>query len=387
MAPWSGAAGGGFGRAIGSPWDRGSTALWLAELRLRDFRNYTALDVSLEPGVTVLEGPNAQGKSNLLESIYTVAMGRSPRAGSDAEVIRFGQDRAYVRAAVRNARAHVLEVALDRRTGEKRIKVNGVPAQRGQLLGRMAVVLAGPLDDEVIRGAPAYRRRVLDAALAQASPSYYFVLMRYLRVVRQRNRLLREAAAGPYLAPWDEQLAELGAVLVERRRRFVAALAGKTRARHARISGGGEEMGVAYVCSAGEGEERAAISRAIAARRREELRRGVSLVGPHRDDLRLTINGIDLRAFGSRGQQHTAALSLRLAEAEMLHDELGEWPVVLLDDVLADLDAARQAFLVRELAGPQVLLTHTGSPATGAVPVRLLSVRSGTVVEGQRVRP
>lgn len=360
--------------------------MWLAELRLRDFRNYAALDLALEPGVTVLEGPNAQGKSNLLESIYTVAVGRSPRAASDGEVIRFGQDRAYVRATVRNARPQVLEVAVDRRTGEKRIKVNGVPAQRGQLLGRMAVVLSGPMDDEVIRGAPAHRRRLLDAALAQASPSYYFVLTRYLRVVRQRNQLLREAATEAHLTPWDEQLAELGAILVERRRRFVAALAGKARARHARISGGVEAMDVSYLCSAGEGDERAALWRALAARRREELRRAVSLVGPHRDDLRLTINGIDLRAFGSRGQQRTAALSLRLAEAEMLREELGEWPVVLLDDVLADMDAPRQAFLMRELAGPQVLLTHTGPPASGAVPARVLSVRSGAVGEAQDAR-
>jgi DNA replication and repair protein RecF len=360
--------------------------LWLADLRLRDFRNYAALDVALDPGVTLIEGPNAQGKSNLLESVYTVAMGRSPRVGSDVEVVRFGQDRAYVRAAVRGVRPQVLEVAIDRASGEKRIKVNGVPAQRAQLLGRLAVVLAGPLDDEVIRGTPAYRRRLLDAALAQVSPSYYFALTRYLRVVRQRNSLLRDTVAGALLAPWDEQLVELGAVLVERRRRFVEALAPRARARHARITGGSEEMDAAYLCSAGEGAEREALGRALAARRGEELRRGTSLVGPHRDDLRLTVNGVDLRTFGSRGQQHTAALSLRLAEAELVREELGEWPVVLLDDVLADLDAARQALLLREVAGPQVLLTHTGAPDTGGTPVRVLSLRSGAMIEDRGVR-
>ena len=212
----------------------------LVELRLRDFRNYASQDVAFGDGVTILCGANAQGKSNLLESVYTVAVGRSPRAGADAELVRFGQDRAYVRAAVDGVRPSVLEVAFDRATGEKRIKVNGVQAQRGQLLGRLAVVLAGPLDDEVIRGAPGHRRRLMDAALSQVSPSYYFHLARYLRVVRQRNRLLKADAVPAALAPWDDQLVGLGATIVERRREFVAVLAARARARHARIAGGDE---------------------------------------------------------------------------------------------------------------------------------------------------
>lgn len=370
--------------------------MWLAELRFRDFRNYASLDAAFGQGITILYGPNAQGKSNLLEGVYMAAMGRSPRAGVDTEVIRFGQERAYVRALVNGTRSHLLEVAVDRTGGARRVKVNGVAARRGQLLGRMAVVLTGPLDDEVIRGVPGYRRRVLDVALSQISPSYFFALTRYIRVVRQRNRLLREAVPGPELVPWDEQLIELGAALTERRREFVAALARRARARHARIAGN-EELDVVYLSAAGDGEERRALAAALAARRGEEIRRGATLVGPHRDDLRLTVNGIDLRMFGSRGQQHTAALSLRLAEAEMLRDELGEWPVLLLDDVLADLDPNRQTFLLREVAGPgpampeatgpQVLLTHTGPLPLGEMPVRLLSVRGGMLVEESDVRP
>ena len=355
--------------------------MWLAELRLRDFRNYPAADVVLDPGVTLLLGRNAQGKSNFLEAVYTVALGRSPRAGGDAELIRFGQERAYVRAAVGGAHGSHLEFAFDRASGARRIKVNGVTASREQLLGRLVVVLAGPLDDEMVRGAPAYRRRLLDAALSQVSPSYYFSLARYGRVIRQRNQLLRHGAGGAALGPWDHQLVELGAVLVERRRRFVGRLAARAAERHARLAGGGERLEVAYVCSAGEGEERAALARALGECRREEFRRGVSLVGPHRDDLDLRVNGIDLRAFGSRGQHHTAALSLRLAEVDLLGEELGEWPVVLLDDVLAHLDSARQALLLREVVGPQVLLTHTGLPAVTGVFPRVLRVHEGTIAE------
>jgi recombinational DNA repair ATPase RecF len=178
--------------------------------------------------------------------------------------------------------------------------------------------------------------------------------------------------------------------------------------RHTRIAAGAEQLNVTYACAAGgsspEGEsrpdvdatmagagsaggDRAALARALARRRGEELRRRTSLVGPHRDDLRITVNGIDLRTFGSRGQQHTAALSLRLGEAELLRDELGSWPVLLLDDVLADLDPARQVLLLREVAGPQVLLTHTAAlPRAADVPIRTFAVSAGTVEAASDVR-
>jgi len=365
--------------------------LWLADLRLRDFRNYVTADLAFEAGITVLVGSNAQGKSNLLESIYTAALGRSPRASADVELVRFNQDRAYVRAEVRDPRTDVLEVAVDRTTGEKRMKINGAVVQRGQLLGRMAVVMAGPLDGDVIRGAPGARRRVMDAALSQASPSYYFALTRYLRVVRQRNRLLIEGAGGPALQPWDEQLVALGATLVERRRGFVRALAARAAKRHARVADGSEQLEVTYACTADDpdasgampagtaGSDADALARALARRRGEELHRRTTLVGPHRDDLRITVNGIDLRTFGSRGQQHTAALSLRLGEVELLRDELGSWPVLLLDDVLADLDPSRQVLLLREIEGPQVLLTHTVAPPEAGVPLRTFVVRDGAI--------
>ena len=364
--------------------------MWLADLRLRDFRNYAHADLTFGAGLTVLVGANAQGKSNLLESVFTAALGRSPRASADVELVRFGQDRAYVRAGVRDPRADVLEIAVDRTTAEKRMKVNGVVVQRGQLLGRMAVVLAGPLDGDVIRGAPGARRRVLDAALSQASPSYYFALTRYLRVVRQRNRLLAESAGGPALEPWDEQLVALGATLIERRRGFVRALDVRAAQRHARIADGAARLEITYACTAGgddgaPGDDATALARALAERRGEELRRRTSLVGPHRDDLRITVNGIDLRTFGSRGQQHTAALGLRLGEAELLREELGTWPILLLDDVLADLDPSRQVLLLREVAGPQVLLTHTVAPLPAGVPMQTFVVHGGVITTGSDV--
>lgn len=341
--------------------------------------------MSFQSGVTCIVGPNAQGKSNLLEAVYTVALGRSPRAGCDAEVIGFGRDRAYVRAGVQGTRTQVLEVAFDRTTGARRVKVNGVPATRGQLLGRCVVVLAGSLDDEMVRGGPAYRRRVMDAALSQLSPSYFFTLTRYTRVLKQRNQVLRASGDAAALAPWDDQLVELGAILASRRREFVGRLAARAALRHARLAGDDEQLGVRYECAAGDGDERDVLRRALEASRAEDRRRGTTQIGPHRDDLQFTLNGADARTFGSRGQHHTVALSLRLAEVDLLREELGEWPVMLLDDVLAHLDASRQAFLLREVDGPQVLLTHTEVPPVTGIPMSVLHVRSGVAVEGPGV--
>jgi DNA replication and repair protein RecF len=358
--------------------------LWLSELHLRDFRNYPLVDLAFEPGVTCIIGANAQGKSNLLEAVYAAALGRSPRARRDAEVIRFGQERAYVRAVVQGARPQSLEVTFDR-DGERRIRVNGVAAARADLLGRCVAVLAGSLDDEMIREAPAYRRRVMDAALAQTSPSYFYALSRYGRVLRQRNQVLRTSGHPAALGPWDEQLVELGAQVMERRRAFVARLAARAAARHAVLAGGKERLEIAYACAAGGGEERAAMRRALERCRADDLRRGSTQAGPHRDDLCFSVNGRDVRTFGSRGQHHTVAMSLRLAEIELLREELGDWPVVLLDDVLAHLDGARQALLLRQVEGPQVLLTHTDLTVPRGVPARMLRVESGRVVEERRV--
>jgi DNA replication and repair protein RecF len=226
---------------------------------------------------------------------------------------------------------------------------------------------------------------VLDAALAQVSPSYFFTLTRYTRVLRQRNRVLRAAANAAALAPWDDQLVELGAALIARRRAFVVRLAARASARHARLAGGEERLELSYLCAVGEGDEREALRRGLDAHRSEDLRRATTHVGPHRDDLLFAINGVDVRTFGSRGQHHTVALSVRLAEADLLREELGEWPVMLLDDVLAHLDAARQALVLHALDGSQVLVTHTDLPASLEIPLRVLRVRSGAIVEDVRV--
>ncbi|MDR7418449.1 MAG: DNA replication and repair protein RecF [Armatimonadota bacterium] len=356
----------------------------LRRLSLRAFRNYARADVEFGDGITLLVGRNGQGKSNVLEAVYLVATGRSYRTAHEGEVIRYGETLARVRARVlRRDRDEELEIAVVRE-GERvvsRMRVNGVETPRGSVLGRLPVVLAAPWDLEVIRGGGAGRRRVLDAALAQISPAYFYSLQRYHRVVTQRNAELRRKARA-HLEPWDAQLVALGVRLTAHRAEYVARLRGETEAWFARLGGEGA-LGVAYRPSwtgAGDAQLSQAAALHMARVRADEYRRGVTLSGPHRDDLDLTLGGVPLRAGGSQGQWRTAMLALRMAERAVMAEELGTAPVLLLDDALAELDPERQCRVLGLGDEAQVLVTATARPEIDR-PVRCLRIEAGTVTE------
>jgi len=347
----------------------------LTHLRLVQFRNHRHTDVAPGPGVTLFVGGNAQGKSSLLEAVQVAATARSPRARHDAEMITLGADWARVRAAVeRGGRDEEIDVAFRRedpatggRVGRK-IRVNGVPTRRAELFGHLLSVLAGPNDTEIVTGGPHFRRRLLDLLLAQVSPSYYYTILRYARTVLQRNRLLRTRSAQG-LDAWDEQIASLGAVITVRRRDMVARLAAFGAPIYDALSLGREPLDLEYLPSLRGGDEPALTTfarEALAHRRPEELAHGITLVGPHRDDLYLGAGGRDLRTFGSRGQQLTALLAVRLAERRVLWEETGEEPVMLFDDVLLTLDEERQAYLMDCMRGVQVIMTVTTLALIGA---------------------
>jgi DNA replication and repair protein RecF len=345
------------------------TGVRLVQLRAVQFRNHRHSEITPAPGVTVLVGDNAQGKSSLLEAAQVAATARSFRARRDAEMIMHGETWARVRVLVeRGGRSEEIAVALrrdaagDRDRVARELRVNGVAVRRGELFGRFLCVLAAPDDIEIVTGSPRHRRRLCDLLLAQISPAYYDTAQRYARALAQRNHLLRLRGRG--LEAWDEQIAVLGAAITARRRRIVARLAAAVRPIYAALSGGGEDLSVAYAPAIAADEEAEMIGWARAAllrRRSEEQARGMTLVGPHRDDLVLRVNGRDLRTFGSRGQHLTAMLAMRLAERRVVREETGEEPVLLLDDVLLALDPSRQASLLDGLRGTQVLVTMTAA--------------------------
>lgn len=378
--------------------------MFLTHLRLLNFRNHARTEFTLGPHLNLVVGQNAQGKTSLLEAVEITATGRSRRAARDGELLRFGASWARVRAAGRRRDREVeVDVAwrVDGADGagdagveevvSKEVRVNGVPVRRGDLFGHVLVVVASPYDERVVAGAPVHRRRLLDILLSQISPAYFFLLVRYTRAVAQRNRLLHELfRTSPHdqdraLEPWDEQVAVLGAALTVRRRDVTGRLFAAARDVYADLADGRETLALTYAPSLPGTEEPAIIVAAresLARRRRDEVARGMTLCGPHRDELRMQVDGRDLRAFGSRGQQQTAMLAVRLAERRVLVEETGEDPVLLLDDALQSLDDQRQARLLVLLERAQALATVTDTTVLSRIPSGTAVYRvAGGVVE------
>ena len=360
-------------------------------LRLVQLRNHARTELAAGPGVNFLVGANAQGKSTLLEAVQLAATGRSQRTRADVELVRWGQGWARVRVQFRRTdRDGDIDVSL--RTdvpgsgpgrAAKEFKVNGVPVRRGALFGHLLIVSASPADELIVTGAPLARRRLVDLLLSQLSPAYYYTLQRYGRVVEQRNRVLRERRAAD-LVVWDEQAAVLGATVTTRRGDVIRRLGAAAAAIYAQLSGGREALRVEYAPHVSAGGEEETFDRTMdtfRSSRAAELARGVTLVGPHRDDLRLWLDGHDLRLFGSRGQQQMVMLAIRLAERQLLAEDTGEQPVLLLDDVLMVLDEQRQRFLLEHLEDGQSLVTVTTPAAVLASPAQavVFTVAGGTV--------
>jgi len=355
--------------------------LLLTTLRLADFRNYAALDFAPAPGLNVFAGANAQGKSNLLEAIAMLATGKSFRARREAELIRDGAPQAQIAGAARIAAGTIALHAAIVRTGSgarKSFDVNDSPVGFAGFLGRARVVTFIPADLQLVAGGPALRRTFLNGALAQLSPVYYRDLARYGKIVQQKAALLRGAIAPDraLLLAYNDELLGPGAALMNARAAFVAEIAAAARAVYERWPGTHEDVAVAYApnVAVDESDARTALAAALAANVDAELRRKTTLVGPHRDDLRLTIDDRPLDAFGSQGQQRTAVLALKVAEYETMRSRSGDAPILLLDDVLSELDAERAGgFLAAVGTFEQAFLTTTELPAarTGAALFRI----------------
>ncbi len=372
----------------------------LRQLQLVHFRNYERQELRLAPGPVLFLGENAQGKTNLLEAVFLLAAGRSERASSDADYIGWsarGEPQpgravppfARVAAtAVRAAGDVTVELTVVGRApygpyggprgtlaASKRYKLNGVPKRASDAVGAITAVLFTTDDMELVKGAPAGRRRYLDVMLSQADRAYLRALQRYTRLVTQRNALLKRIQDGASrpdeLAYWDEQLAGDGALLLVARAQAVARLAGHASEAHGRLSDERERLGLAYeprfvegwpparIAAAQPADVASALLARLEATHARDAAAGVTLIGPHRDDLSMTLGGEPAGAFASRGQQRTAALALRLAEARLLVERSGERPVLLLDDVLSELDAARRASVLGVIDADQVLITGT----------------------------
>ena len=329
--------------------------MYLASLQLEGFRNYNELTARFSSGLNVIFGDNAQGKTNLLEAIAFLATGKSHRTGRDQELIQEGKTSLTARASVeRKTGEMLLEITLGH-DSRKQLKINGIAEKKiARLVGNLAVVFFSPDDLQLLKGPPTGRRRFLDIELSQISQTYLYHLMTFNRALAQRNTILKQDPVDPaLLSIYDEQLLQAGAQLVVRRSVAVRRLSVLAAQYHELLSDGKEILRLEYQSQGAEPEHAPGVEEVferlfsqLQQRRREEIRRQVTLVGPHRDDIGFWINGRDARLYGSQGQQRTAVLSLKLAELQFMAEEIGEYPVLLLDDVASELDPHRRHYLL-----------------------------------------
>ena len=351
--------------------------MYLSRLHLRNWRNFAEQVVELPPEGVAIIGDNGQGKTNLLEAIYYLEIFRSFRGAADEQLVRFGDDLFRVEGeASASSGSRRVAAAFDRRTRRKKVTLGGAEPERlGDALGAIGVVIFSPSDVSIVAGSPSERRRYLDIVLSLTAPGYLHALQKYRQVLMRRNALLRAGSPPLVVSAWDNGLATWGSRVVAARARWVSERA-KTFARHVRSIAEGGDAAIAYEASIPTHAEEGTLAdtdrlveaflREVERARDREVRRGMTLVGPHRDDLR--IRGleagsgawVDLRTFGSGGQQRTAAIALRMIEAETLRESAGEEPIILLDDVFAELDARRSRRIlhwVENEEGGQVILT------------------------------
>ena len=321
-------------------------------LVLRDFRNYRSLSYRPSARLNVLSGRNAQGKTNLLEGLGVLLTGRSFRTSRLGELPSWGSAASTLSGEL----IHTEGTRSVRRTIQR--LEDGTWQSAGDLCPWARVIVFGWQDLGILNGPPAARRSFIDGFAARLYAGHLPALLRYRQILARRNRLLQTSAAESRLAPWDEQLATVGMELIDRRRRAVAALSTELARVYPALAGARRKVQVAYRTSLGEATEPAALLAALERRRAEELRRRLTLAGPHRDDLAIELDGTDVRAFGSRGEQRLLALALRLAEVLPVTEAAGTAPVLLLDDALSELDTVVGANVLREIqSAEQVFLT------------------------------
>lgn len=332
--------------------------MYLSSLLLRGFRNYADLQIDFSPGLNAVYGDNAQGKTNLLEAIFFLATGKSHRTSQDRELIQQGAPFAQARATVvRKTGELSLELTLSDET-RKQLKINGVPEKKiAKLVGNLAAVFFSPDDLQLVKGPPAGRRRFLDLELSQLSQNYLYYLITFNRALAQRNTVLKQDPVDPaILSVYDEHLLSAGAQLIARRAEAVRQLAAIAAQYHFVLSEQKERLTLDYQSQGAEPGQTPPVADVMdrlqtlmRARQREEIRRQVTLVGPHRDDVAFWIDGKDARLYGSQGQQRTAVLALKLAELQFMAAQLGEFPVLLLDDVASELDPTRRHYLLNAM--------------------------------------
>ncbi len=364
--------------------------MYITDISLQNFRNYSAQSLSLCNGVNVVYGDNAQGKTNLVEAILVASCGKSHRAASDREMIKIGSSFADIE--VRYVKDNMEQTNFLRMNcaGKKIIRLSGVPIKKmSQLMGQLNTVMFSPQDMNLVKEGPALRRRFIDMCISALRPKYLDALIRYGSALEQKSKLLRCLKENPVLGDtldvWNMELASYGSIVMFYRQEYIQKLSPVASAMHMEISAVGEQMDMSYkpscpvhpLCTAEQARQ--IFLEMLQKMKPRESACGLCLVGPHRDDIVFLVSGLSAKIYASQGQQRTIVLALKLSQMELFLDETGNYPVLLLDDITSELDSARRRYLFEKMAGRQVVITCTDPDRIDLPGGRFLKVESGEI--------
>lgn len=333
----------------------------IKSLELADFRNYETLEINFDKGTNILYGDNAQGKTNILEAIYVSATTKSHKGSKDKEIINFNKEESHIRTYLLKEDEEIRVDMHLRKNKSKGIAIDGQKIKKAaDLMGLLNVVFFSPEDLSIIKNGPAERRRFADMELCQLDSFYLYNLNHYNKIINQRNKLLKDMYFNPELREtlniWDSQLISFGSKIIERRQQFAGQLCEIIYDIHKKLSGNKEEIIIKYEPDVSVDD----FEKMMRINQERDIKLKQTTTGPHRDDFSFIVNGIDIRKYGSQGQQRTAALSLKLSEIELVKKVSKDTPVLLLDDVLSELDSNRQNYLLNSIGNIQTIITCTG---------------------------
>ena len=333
--------------------------MWIKKLKIKNFRNYESEEINLEKNINIFYGQNAQGKTNVIESIFLCSLGKSFRTKKDKEMIKLNEQNALVEVEYEKSdRDGKIKIEIG---NKKNIYLNGIKIKKlSELLGNLNIVIFTPDDINILKGGPQNRRRFLDIMISQLRPNYMHILNLYIKTMEQRNNYLRqikeEHKDENLLEIWDEKLAEYAIKIYEYRKEFIEKIIKKLDIIHKNITNGEEQIELEYVTECDSKEK---YLKLLKERRKLDIIKGFTTKGVHRDDFMIYINKKDIKIFGSQGQNRTAMLSLKLAELQVIYDEIGEYPILLLDDFMSELDKTRRKNFLENIEGTQVIITGT----------------------------
>ena len=355
--------------------------MYIDRIQLNNFRNYKKLDISLNKNIDIIYGDNAQGKTNILEAIFLCSFGKSFRTTKEKEMIKFDENNAVVEVQYkRKDREGKIKIEIGEK---KKITLNGIKIKKlSELLGNINIVIFTPDDIDILKNGPANRRRFLDMMIGQLRPNYVYNLNMYLKTIEQRNNYLRqireENKPEEMLDIWDEKLIEYGEKIYSYREEFIQKIINKINEIHSKITDSKEILKINYISDCNSKEE---YLKLLKARRKLDIIKGFTTKGIHRDDFVIYINGKEVNTYGSQGQNRTVILSLKLAELNVIYDEIGEYPILLLDDFMSELDEERRRNFLNNIKETQVILTGTDKIDLSNVNYSMFNVKDGQIVK------